>query len=103
METEAAVLKFVTDLGPAGLGVTVILVLWIKILNPMLKAMQEAHEKREAASQAIVLKAQSVIEGVIVKNTDVLTRVDLRLRDDEAQERQQRKTPTNHDRDDDLN
>lgn len=103
METEAAILKFVTDLGPAGLGVSVILVLWIKILNPMLKAMQEAHEKREAASQAIVLKAQSVIEGVIVKNTDVLTRVDLRLRDDEAQERQQRKAPTNNDHDDDQN
>ncbi len=99
METEAAILKFITDLGPAGLGVTVILVLWVKILKPILSDMQTAHEKREAASQSIVLKAQSVIEGVIVKNTDVLTRVEMRLQDDAAVDRRHAKTNNDHDED----
>lgn len=88
-------LKLVESLGPAGLGVTVILVLWLLILKPLLANMQAAHEKREEKSAAIINKAQEVIEGTIVKNTDVLTRVDIRLRDEDR--------CRNNDHDDDKN
>lgn len=77
-------LKLVENLGPAGLGITVILILWTMVLKPFMEEMQEAHEKRETESATVIARAQGIIEGVIAKNIEMLTRVDQRLRDDHS-------------------
>jgi len=76
--------NLIENLGPAGLGVTVILIMWTAILKPFMEKMQAAHEKREAESAVIIARAQGIIEGAIAKNTEMLTRVEQRLRDDHS-------------------
>lgn len=99
MDADVAVV-LVKSLGPSGFGVAIVLILWLKVLTPMLERMQQAHDKREETSKEIILKAQTVMESALVKNTDILTRVDLRLKDDKDNERRQLRS---NDADDDGN